>query len=239
MSRAILISILAISGCCSPRVASSSASHASPSDSAVHDELPDLIVWASEARGLLYDTSIDTETQPGRRLVRFSVATANIGDGPLEVEGILGPGGRTSATQIVYRSDGSTTRRAAGTFVFDEHADHTHWHLADYAQYNLRAISAGDGVGAIVARSTKVSFCLMDSVRYDARSGANAIYNCGRQGISVGWADVYGRQLTGQWIDVTGVPAGAYWLEVIVDPLNRLAEKDESNNVARVRITLN
>src|SRR6185436_1880253 len=41
-----------------------------------------------------------------------------------------------------------------------------------------------------------------------------------------------------QWIDVTDVPDGRYWLEVAVDPENHLLESDETNNVVRVPIEL-
>jgi hypothetical protein len=35
-------------------------------------------------------------------------------------------------------------------------------------------------------------------------------YVCGNQGITSGWADLYSKNLSGQWIDITGVPDGDY-----------------------------
>lgn len=57
-------------------------------------------------------------------------------------------------------------------------------------------------------------------------------------GISVGYADKYQIGYPNQWIDVTGLTAGQYWLEVIADPDNHIRESDETNNTTRVKITL-
>jgi hypothetical protein len=57
-------------------------------------------------------------------------------------------------------------------------------------------------------------------------------------GISVGWADVYARNLSGQWIDVTGLADGQYWLESEIDPFNLLDETDDTNNITRVLVDL-
>jgi hypothetical protein len=50
------------------------------------------------------------------------------------------------------------------------------------------------------------------------------------QGVNVGRADVYSSGLDGQWIDVTGVPAGQYFLEIKLDGENAMIEGDETNN---------
>src|SRR5207249_8772546 len=39
------------------------------------------------------------------------------------------------------------------------------------------------------------------------------------------------------WIDITGLPGGTYILELEVDPENRIAESDESNNITRVLVS--
>ena len=58
------------------------------------------------------------------------------------------------------------------------------------------------------------------------------------QGISVGWADEYSDWLDCQYIDVTRVPGGNYILQVTVNPSGVIAEKNYSNNVARVPVTI-
>jgi hypothetical protein len=58
------------------------------------------------------------------------------------------------------------------------------------------------------------------------------------QGIHVGHADVYSSIYDGQWIDVTGVPDGNYFLEVTLDALDVIQESDDANNTVLVPYTL-
>jgi hypothetical protein len=199
--------------------------------------LPDLVTSTAH----LYDQSIDTSTIPGRKLLRFSNATPNIGRGRLEIRGgEINPDGTQNVYQRIYRRDGTYLTRLAG--LFDYHPEHAHTHFNDYAIYRLRKVSRLRGVGRVVRESEKISYCIMDSSIWNPRLpgfGPFARYtNCGNQvqGISVGWMDVYEKNLHGQWIDITGLPTGRYWLESVVDPLNRLRESNESNNLARVMI---
>lgn len=61
-----------------------------------------------------------------------------------------------------------------------------------------------------------------------------------QQRISVGWADLYTAGTPGQFLDISGVPAGpSYWLRQTVDPSNRIQESDETNNSFEILIDLN
>jgi len=86
----------------------------------------------------------------------------------------------------------------------------------------------------VVASSGKVSYCLRD-IRRNAE--AEQIDRAGftscspdRQGLSVGWTDVYQYYLAGQSIDITGLEDGTYALMSTADPLNLIQESDETNN---------
>src|SRR6185436_3319905 len=65
-------------------------------------------------------------------------------------------------------------------------------------------------------------------------------HDCGSttQGLSVGWVDVYTKTLAGQNIDITGIADGVYWLESEADPDNHILEKNETNNVTRIKVTV-
>lgn len=202
------------------------------------DLLPDMVVDPEP----LADIRIDTETLSGRRLLRLATSTPNIGPGPLEIRGstVIGDD-RQEVLQRIYREDGSYWERLAG--ISEYHARHGHTHFDGWAVYRLRAVTAAGDAGAIVAEGDKTSFCLLDIIQYSALEGELPRYTtCGRsvQGISTGWADVYDRELDGQWIDVTDLPDGPYWLEAEVDPERRILEVPggEDNNAARIRITL-
>jgi hypothetical protein len=101
-------------------------------------------------------------------------------------------------------------------------------------QYRLLDASNGQ----LVTPGLKMGFCLTDSLRWDPAANGTPKYNCSLQGIQKGWADVYGQFTTGQWIDITGVPAGYYTLEMTVNPQGVIQESDYSNNTARLPVTI-
>jgi hypothetical protein len=205
--------------------------------------LPDLQVLSSYLSGWTVNPTAGT----GRE-VRYATALANGGQGAFELRGtttiLTEPDGtqRQVVNQRVYQDDTTFVDRLAGHFTY--HPGHGHVHFDDMARGQLRIRTPGNGLGDVVAVGPKTSFCLIDISRFNPSlpgSPAAAGYpTCGaeRQGISVGWTDVYGSSLEGQSIDVTGLPNGDYWLEVVADPLNRIAETNEENNLTRVPITL-
>ena len=59
----------------------------------------------------------------------------------------------------------------------------------------------------------------------DRRSaGDSSCYVCAFQGITTGWADWYFKQLSGQWIDITGVPQGDYIVHVEINAAHTFDE---------------
>jgi hypothetical protein len=204
---------------------------------------PDLFSWAKPG-AYMYDVQIDKSQ--GGRLLRFSTASTNKGAGPFELRATVESDGTTTATQRIYDDQGGYTERIAGTFVFSGHEGHNHFHFADFANYRLRAVLANNGIGNTIRTSDKISFAMMDITPYDLSlpgAPANRVYlapgsSLDPQGVSVGWADVYDRSLGGQWIDIAGVPDGEYWLEVTIDPSDRIAESDETNNTAYLKVIL-
>jgi hypothetical protein len=53
-----------------------------------------------------------------------------------------------------------------------------------------------------------------------------------RETLEAGWGDTYGQYLPGQAFDITGLPNGAYTVEVIANPDGHLLETDQHNNTA-------
>jgi hypothetical protein len=202
------------------------------------DKLPDLSIWSER----MYDNAIDTTTMAGHKLLRLTTATPNIGTGPLELRGGAVAGNQQQVLQRIFRTDGSSSDRVAGTFTF--HQAHQHIHFDDWCVYRLREVGAGQTVGPILRTGSKTSFCILDLQVYDSGvPGYNplGVYRtCGAttQGITPGWADIYNKELTDQWVDVTGVPDGTYWLEAEVDPDDLILESDETNNAGRILVTI-
>ena len=212
--------------------------HAPPG--AIVDQPPDILTRMNE----LFDHDIVTNIVPGRTHLRLSNATANLGPGKLHLYGVLPDNGdgTQDVRQRVWQNIGTFFDRDAGAFLY--HPEHGHIHVQDWAVYRLRAVAPDGGVGPIVVEGSKTSFCIVDVLVHDNTLPGfppNPRYvSCGSsiQGLSVGWADVYTKNLQGQYIDITGVPDGDYWLESEADPLDHILEVDETNNIARIRITI-
>ena len=210
--------------------------------------LPDLV---QKAPGGLVVTQARGDGETQFRL-GFASLVENVGAGALVVEGRRQRPSVAAMTadQLVARADGSTrTYRSIGVLRYAEASDHAHWHLTPFARYELRR---ADDSG-LVARDQKVGFCLIDDYRRAGPdlpgepSAAVFTQHCGRQapgllrvreGLSVGYGDAYLPFLSGQYFDVTGLPAGRYALVERVNEDRRLRESDYSNNVTSLLLQL-
>ena len=113
-----------------------------------------------------------------------------------------------------------------------EFADcHNHWHHKGYAKYDLFELD-----GTYIPIGFKNGFCVMD---LECSGGGTGQYGCSTMGISAGCGDIYSSGLSCQWIDVTSIDDGTYFLIVranwdfIPDALGR-EETDYTNNYASV-----
>ena len=210
--------------------------------------LPDL---DQEVPWDLQVTSTGPGTRRGYRL-GFASAVRNIGDGPLIVSGQRERAGSSTMTadQLVERVDGPTAVvNGVGRLRYVQSRDHEHWHLLDFERYELRP--AGRGARPVLDRKT--GFCLGDRYRtrgralpaqppvprYTSRCGLG---DTGRlrlvEGISVGYGDDYPANLEGQFLPLTGLPAGRYVLIHSVNVRRRLRETDYGNNAASLLLRL-
>ena len=219
--------------------------------------VPDLIVdqaslrqhWVVRTENLPADFCSVQEggITPGEhQLVRFTVATPNIGDADLAV-----------GDPNQHLNDG----------LFEFASCHEHYHFRHYALYELVDASTGQ-----VWKAAKRGFCMIDIEKYTGYEGdrdnrrhftsCGAIGIPGNQGISKGWSDVYVWKLGGQYFLLDGgdgqpvVPPGEYLIRITVNPpfvaqggepcpnvdpagfCHTLPESDYSNNVAQVSITI-
>lgn len=212
------------------------------------EQLPDLTAAVDAGVGAMLDGMYDLTTKPTRSLYRFTAVIPNIGVGPFELREETDANKTQTSYQRVYDAEGDLVAEyTIGTFE-DVDPAFGHLHLPGLAQYNLRAVlpdeGEGPGVGPVVATHDKTSFGVVDSTDFDlllpgapqTRQYTSA--NAPILGISVGWLDLYGRSLPGQWIDVTDLADGTYWLEVVIDPYERVRELNDDNNVVRTLVDL-
>ncbi len=132
-----------------------------------------------------------------------------------------------------------------GTMLYADADGHHHWHLQHVAKYGLWNAAKT----AEVVPSQKVGFCLEDSEDMEAGQGPSlAVYNdevrgdfCElyrpnatslTEGISPGWRDRYLKELAWQWVDVSNLAPGEYWLGEEVNPEKFIIESNPENKVA-------
>ena len=81
----------------------------------------------------------------------------------------------------------------------------------------------------------KQGFCFEDNFKYGSNPSAG--YSCENQGITSGWGDWYYKQLAGQWIDITGLPEGDYFVSATINKAGLFDEgEDRYPNVVVVKI---
>jgi fibronectin type 3 domain-containing protein len=179
-------------------------------------------------------------------------AVENHGQGPLIVNGHRASTATPNMTadQIVNRSDGSTqTFAGIGTMIF--YTPHNHWHYLGFDKYELHNTSDN----SLVAPDQKQGFCLGDRFTPNSNGTRNenptpgpwTTNNCApgntaalnlTEGISVGYGDEYVPQLEGQYIDITGVQPGQYYLVHRTNSDQALKETNYTNDVASVLVNL-
>ncbi|GAB2584246.1 lysyl oxidase family protein [Streptomyces capparidis] len=185
-----------------------------------------------------------------REYLQFSATVWNAGPAPLVVDGFRKPGkGLMDAYQYFYDADGKQVGYApTGTMEWDPREGHEHWHFTDFASYRLLKADKKE-----IVRSQKEAFCLAntDAVDYTVENAKWRPENtdlstaCGeessisvREVLDVGSGDTYVQSLPGQSFDITDLPNGTYYIQVLANPEKRLFETDTANNESLRKITL-
>ena len=173
----------------------------------------------------------------------FSNCVANMGKGVLLLE--ITRRTRTRATVQQLIQDDAKPREqwrkvSVGSAVLDTSPDHNHWHFSDFLSYTLRRVGS-----TTARRSKKQAFCLEDVAKLRKAARRRLFRECpdpeartGEMGITPGWGDVYWAGVQEQYLEVKGLRAGDYWLEMIVDPKKRLRVQSRRYHKTRVKITL-
>lgn len=203
------------------------------------DLLPDLIYDET-----VFNVAIVDTVEEGRIHLLLDSAIVNVGTGPLlvDTDGDAQGDDFEPTSQVIKQEDGSERRRPLGNMTY--HPLNKHLFVSEgWSEYRLRRILPGDGVGDVLAEGEKTDFCMVDSrVFDDTLPNFDPIPRQRRcsppQGIDVGWLDLYTKTFPNQWIDITGLPKGFYWLEAEVDRVDHLLEIDETNNIGRVKVFL-
>jgi len=182
--------------------------------------------------------------------VAFGATVWNGGPSPLVVDGFRGAGQeKMDAYQYFYDANGKQVGYTpTGTMEWDAREGHQHWHFSDFASYRLLGADKKE-----IVRSGKEAFCLAntDAIDYTVKnanwhpSNTDLATACGeetsvsvREVLDVGNGDTYEQYRPGQSFDVTNLPNGTYYIQVIANPDNRLKEQSTANNVTYRKVVL-
>lgn len=172
-----------------------------------------------------------------KKILRFQGTFMNVGDGPLELAGSPdAETGTTLATQRVYKKSGAPKEMLIGNFIF--HPTHNHWHFENFVEFEILSLKNKRELDKTLVSTGKMTFCLHDYAPLDKTfpgKPEEAVYpwcdsSADIQGISTGWVDTYNAEIPGQELDISNIPDGIYAFRSVVDPENRILEKNENNN---------
>lgn len=194
--------------------------------------LPDLQTQPPSDLQLLYNS--DTR----RALIRFTNSIWNSGPGVLELVGVPDLAEeQIRVSQRVFSADREVfDDYVVGEFIY--HDQHLHWHLEQFAVYELWSVDESGALEALVASGGKISYCVMDGALAEAELAGQdtptrpSYAHCEGdvQGLSVGWVDTYEYHLPGQWVEMTPLEDGLYAIVTTVNPDHLLYEADYHNN---------
>ena len=176
----------------------------------------------------------------GRRLLRFTAIMSNRGVGPFETRATRPAVGQPwTVRQRIFDDAGGHRDVTTGAGLVYAVDGHDHWHVRDMMSYDLW------GPGGTF-RGAKVGFCFFDTTYlYGSNPAHYQEASCGHQGslatvngITVGWGDNYPWNFAFQWVDITHVSGGTYWLRATVDQKGHFTESAENDNCAWLRLTI-
>jgi hypothetical protein len=209
--------------------------------------LPDLVPLPSH--GISVRNQQATTRHPAKAVLSFGATVWIGGHSRLDVEGFrTGLSPVMKAFQYFWRDGRIVGRARAGTMGFDGKKGHQHWHFQQFAQYRLL-----NAARTVVLRSRKVGFCIAPTDAIDLLL-PHAMWQptsfgfggaCGsptalwvQEALPLGWGDTYFQFVAGQAFDITNLPNGTYYIEIIANPDRVLHESNYANDVSLRKVIL-
>src|SRR5256885_14137766 len=88
----------------------------------------------------------------------------------------------------------TTLFRAERPDLFEYSECHKHMHIYGFAAYKLMKRN-----GTVMIADRKQGFCMRDEAPFLSSATDTPHFNCGFQGITAGWQDIYDKSLDCQW----------------------------------------
>lgn len=190
--------------------------------------------------GMLPPRDFSIQAKPrGGRWLRFDSIVVNVGPGAFDVYGMPAAGsGDRAVVQRLELSGGGWSERATSAGMFYAGDGHDHWHVRDLQEWT---IAYRNDSAAVLRRGAKTGFCFWDNyphpgTRDPQYSGTSSCHERADgtipMGLTVGWGDEYPSTISGQYIDITGLPNGDYTVTLTADRRGDFVEARETNNQA-------
>ena len=206
------------------------------------DALPDLTPLPS------WGISTSHVNKTKQDFLNFGATVWVGGHSPLDVEGFRTPGSTVMKAYQYYWHDGRIVGRTpAGTMGFDNKKGHHHWHFEQFAKYVLLTASK-----KVAVRSEKVGFCIaatdpvnvaLPGAEWNAPFGLSG--ECGTptanwvaEFMPIGWGDTYDQSKAGQAFNITSLPDGTYYIEIIANPEHLLHEVTQANDISLRKVII-
>jgi hypothetical protein len=205
--------------------------------------LPDLVPLPS------WGISTSHVKKTSQDFMNFAATVSVQSQAPLDVEGFRKAGGPVMRAYQYFWRDGRIVGRVrAGTMGFDNKKGHDHWHFEQFARYRLL-----NSARKLAVRSEKVGFCIAPTDAINLLL-PHAVWNpdsvglggeCGsptalwvQELMPNGWADTYDQFKAGQAFNITNLPNGTYYIEVIANPEHVLHEVTRSNDISLRKVII-
>jgi hypothetical protein len=175
----------------------------------------------------------------------------NVGAGPLEIRGTRTGTREMVARQVIHRAGNpALIKQDAGElyYKFVDGRRGYYWKYSHAARFELWTLDPEGTRQRLRRIGPKLDYCFRDlfRVRNYPRTPRRMVYpacsqrpgiTSDRLGVSPGWADVYPPTYPQNWIDITGLK-GCFAFVHRADPLGKIAEESEGNNIGVRHIRL-
>ena len=204
------------------------------------DALPDLEPLPS------WGVSVQNEKKGGDSYLDFGATVWIGGHSRLDVEGFRSNGSKLMRAYQYFWLHGRLIGRArVGTMGF---SGYNSWHFQQFAQYKLLNVTK-----KVVVVSRKIGFCIAptDGINLLLRhatwvpSYTGIAGNCGsptalwvQELLPLGWGDTYFQSVPYQSFEITKIPNGTYYIEIIANPEHLLHELSTANDISLRRVVI-
>jgi hypothetical protein len=202
--------------------------------------LPDLIPLPS------WGISVMNEKKAGDSYLDFGATVWIGGHSKLDVEGFRSNGSKLMrAYQYFWLHGHIVGRMQVGTMGF---SGYNSWHFQQFAQYKLlnakkKVVVVSRKIGFCIAPTDPINLLLHNATWVPSYTGIAG--NCGsptalwvQEQLPLGWGDTYFQTVPYQSFEVTKIPNGTYYVEIIANPEHLLHEVSTANDISLRRVII-